>query len=212
METGSGAATVLGRRISAVVLQEVERLGCCGVVFASPPGPGTELLRSWLGPVLTVRAPDPGGVSDVAGALVANGASGRAVERLAWNVVAEALGEAEGLLCVGDTNKTQLLLDPGPLPARVLPLGDVWASQIHALTGRWALPPTLVHASAEQVAAWEDGLRAYLHRGLPPTAAFASLGPQADALQRALDAAEGARRGLLVPKLEAWTVGADLAR
>lgn len=211
METRSGASP-LGRRISAVVIQEVERLGCCGVVLASPPGPANELLRTWLGPMVTVRAPDPGGVSDVAGALVANGASGRAVERLAWRAVAEALGEAEGLLCVGDTNKTQLLLDPGPLPARVLPLGDVWASQIHAMTGRWALPPALVHASPDQVVLWEEALRAYLLQGTPPTSAFAPLGPQAEALRRALDAAEGARRGLLVPKLEAWTVGADLAR
>ena len=205
-------ASLLGRRISAVVLQEVERLGCCGVVIASPPGPGARLLQEWLAPAVTVRLPDPGGVSDVAGALVANGASGRAVERLAWRAVAEALGEAEGLLCVGDTNKTQLLLDPGPLPARVLPLGDVWASRIHAITQRWALPPALTHASPDQVALWEDALRAYLLQGLPPATAFAPLGPQADALRRALDAAEGTRRGLLVPKLDAWTVGADLAR
>ncbi|GMV08120.1 MAG: hypothetical protein AMXMBFR53_43950 [Gemmatimonadota bacterium] len=204
--------TRLAERVAAVVAAEVRRLGLEGVALASPPGPGSDLLARWLSPVGRVGTPDPGAVSDVAGALAAAGAPGAAVEGLAWRAVADALAAAERLLPVAATDKTGLLLDPAPLPARVVPLGDVWATTVRALAGRATLPPVLAHARPQDVERVEAALRAYLEEGLGPDAAFAALGPLGGPVRRALDAAEGRRRGLLVPKLEAWTVGADLAR
>lgn len=203
---------VAGRIIARVVAAEVARAGLSGAVLASPPGPVSDLLREWLSLTMRVRAPDAGAVADVAGALAAAGAPGDAVEALAWRSVAEAYGAADGLLPVGSTNKTELLLDPRALPARVLPLGDVWASTLGAQGRAAPMPPVLAFALPGEVDAVERALEDYLERGVGPDRVFASLGTLERPVRRALDAAEGRRRGLLVPKLTAWTVGCDLAR
>jgi hypothetical protein len=199
-------------RIAEVVATELRRTGRAGLVLASAPGPGSDLLARWLAPVARLRIPDKGAVADVAGALTAAGAPGATVEALAWRSVAEAMSEAEELLVLGSTNKTQILLDPGPLPARVLPLGDVWASWIRTHAGRAALPAVLTHVAPDQVEAAERALRDYLEGGVDPARAFGALGALGPPVRRALDASEHRRRGLLVPKLEEWTVGIDPAR
>lgn len=201
-----------GRIIAETVMAEVARTRAAGVVLASPPGPANDLIRRWLGVATRVCVPDAGAVSDVAGALAAAGAPAEQVEAQAWRAVAEVWGSAEGLLPIGSTNKTELLLDPAPLPARVLPLGDVWASELRERVGSASLPPVLAHAAPEEVASVEGALRDYLERGADPDVALGGLGDLARPVRAALDAAEARRRGLLVPKLTRWTVGCDLAR
>ena len=201
-----------GPVIAGVIATEVTRVGARGVVLASPPSASADLVRRWLAPSVRVVSPDAGAVADVAGALAAAGAPGPLVEGLAWRAVAEALGAADRLLPVGCTNKTELLLDPGPLPARVLPLGDIWASTLHARLGDASLPRVLAHATPVEVAAVDGALVEYLERGAPPAEAFARLGRMEGPVREALDRAEVRRRGLLVPKLTPWSVGSDLAR
>lgn len=205
-----GAAAVVA---AGVVRAELARWGLRGVVVASPPSAETRLLERWLAVAGPVLRPDPGVVADLAGAVAAAGAPARLVEGMAWRSAAEALAAAEGLLPLGGTNKTQLLLDPHPLPARVLPLGDVWASTVAAWTGEASRPPVLHDADAATLAATDAALAAYLEGGLPLARALGPLGaPLAGAVAAALDAAEWRRRGIVVPKLARWTVGADLAR
>lgn len=201
-----------GPVVAGVIRAAVTRAGLSGVVLASPPSPTADLVHRWLAPAVRFVVPDAGAVADVAGALAAAGAPGVLVEALAWRAVAEALGAAEALLPVGCTNKTELLLDPGPLPARVLPLGDVWACTLHARLGRASLPAVLARATPEEVAAVDGALAEYLERGAHPADAFARLGPLERDVLDALGRSETRRRGLLVPKLTAWAVGADLAR
>jgi len=201
-----------GLVVAGVIAEEVSRMGGHGVVLASPPSPAADLVRRWLAPLLRVVSPDAGAVADVAGALAAGGAPGTLVEALAWRVAAESLGAAEGLVPVGCSNKTELLLDPGPLPARVLPLGDVWASTLHARLGHAALPAVLAHATPAEVAAVDGALVEYLERGAAPAEAFGHLGRLERPVRDALDRSEVRRRGLLVPKLTPWAVGSDLAR
>jgi len=201
-----------GPVVAGVVAAEVKRSGGCGVVLASPPGPSAELVRRWLTPLVRVAEPNPGAVADLAGALAAGGAPAALVEDLAWRTAAEALGAAEGLLPVGCTNKTQLLLDPGPLPARILPLGDVWASTLLGRLGHAPLPAVLARATPVEVAAVDGALVEYLERGAAPADAFARLGALESRVRKALDRSEPRRRGLLVPKLTPWAVGSDLAR
>jgi hypothetical protein len=205
-------ATRTGRIIAEVVAAEVRRTGCRGVVLASPPGPEAALLGRWLGETLPLRRPDAGAVSDVAGALAAGGAPGRHVEALAWQVVAAAQGLAQDLLLLGATNKTVLLLEDAPLPARVLPLGDLWASDVARWIGDATVPTVVGDPSHGNVAIVDASLRAYLVEGVAPEVAFGPLGGDAPRIRAALDAAERRRRGLVVPKLEAWTAGIDLAR
>jgi len=201
-----------GPVVARVIAEEVAKTGGCGVVLASPPSASAELVRRWLAPSLRVAWPDAGAVADVAGALAAAGAPGTLVEALAWRAVAEALGAAERLLPVGCTNKTELLLDPHPLPARVLPLGDIWASTLHAGLGIASLPPVLARATPVEVAAVDGALVEYLERGAAPAEAFGRLGALEGPVRDALDRSAARRRGLLVPKLTSWAVGSDLAR
>ncbi|HKJ02378.1 MAG TPA: hypothetical protein VJ997_07985 [Longimicrobiales bacterium] len=201
-----------GGIVADVVAAEAARAGCRGVVLASPPGPESELLAWWLPSTLPLRTLDPGAVADVAGALASAGAPGPHVEALAWQAVARAQALAHRLLPVGTTNKIVLLLEDAPLPARVLPLGDVWASDVHRWSGRATLPAVLLDAGGAEVAAVEKALRDYLEEGMAPDAAFAPLGTLGPRVRAALDAAEPHRRGLVVPKLESWTAGIDLAR
>ncbi len=201
-----------GRLLADVVLAEVSRTRAAGVVLASPPGVATDLLRGWLEGRTHVVIPDPAIVSAVGRALAAVGTDGERVEGAAWRAVAETWGVGKGFLPIGSTNKTELLLDPAPLPARVLPLGDVWASQLREHLGSASLPPVLAGAAPDEVAAVEGALREYFERGLAPDAAFGGLGELEQPVRAALDAAEARTRGLLVPKLTPWTVGLDLAR
>lgn len=199
--------------VAGVVAAELSRTGLAGFVLASPPSPEGRLLTRWLAPLGPLRAPDPGAVADLAGALAAAGAPARQVESMAWRCAAEALAAAEGLLPLGATNKTQLLLDPDPLPARVLPLGDIWASAVWAHEGAApSLPPVLGGTPPGPLAVAEAALAAYLEGGVPLDEALAPLGASGHAVAAALDGAEWRRRGLVVPKLERWTAGTDLAR
>lgn len=201
-----------GRIVGEVVAAEVARTRSRGVILASPPGPEADLLARWLPSSLPLRYADPGAVSDVAGALAAADAPGTHVEALAWQVVARAQSLSQGLLPLGTTNKTALLLEDTPLPARVLPLGDVWATDVKRWAGGAALPAVLRGATAEEVVLAEHALRQYLEEGVAPGDAFNPLGSLAAPVRAALDAAEHHRRGLVVPKLERWTAGIDLAR
>lgn len=201
-----------GRIVAAVVVAEVARTGCRGVVLASPPGPEADLLAEWLPGELSLRRPDAGAVADVAGALVVAGAPGSHVEALAWQAVARAQALSQELLPLGTVNKTTLLLEDAPLPARVLPLGDVWASDVERWVGRATLPTVLRNARPDEIVAVEEALRDHLQEGVPPDTAFARLGTLGPPVRAALDAAERRRRGLVIPKLEKWTVGIDLAR
>lgn len=200
------------RIVGDVVAAEVARTRRRGVILASPPGPEANLLARWLPATLLLRRPEPGAVSDVAGALAAADTPGAHVEAMAWQAVAHAQALSQGLLPVGTTNKTLLLLGEAPLPARVLPLGDVWATEVKRWAGRAALPAVLRDAAPAEVAAVEEALRNYLTEGVSPDDAFAPLGSLAAPVRAALDAAEHRRRGLVIPKLEKWTAGIDLAR
>lgn len=200
------------RIVGEVVAAEVARTRSLGVILASPPGPEADLLARWLSPTLPLRHPEPGAVSDVAGALAAADTPGAHVEALAWQAVARAQSLSQRLLPVGTTNKTMLLLEDAPLAARVLPLGDVWATDVGRWAGGAALPALLRNASMEEVAAVEAALRRYLQEGVSPSDAFTPLGPLAAPVLAALDAAEHRRRGLVIAKLEGWTAGIDLAR
>lgn len=208
MDLRSHVAQVVAR----VVAAEVERTGAQGVVIASPPGDARNLLASWLTPTMSVLVAPADATAPLEAALEPTGAPAhhrRAVALRAW---AEAKAAAEPLLPVATLDKTGLLLGSGPLPARVLPLGDLFASDLRAMDCSVKLPPVLRGFDPDEVRRVDAALRAYLEGGDPPHVAFASLGELAERVRRALDAGEQRRRGLLVPKLARWTPGIDLDR
>ncbi len=119
-----------------------------------------------------------------------------------------------GALLAHPINKTALLLSSAAPPEPLLPLGDLWATDVRELAGGYTLPAP-VRALAEEVGGVDvlDGvLRAYFdeRRTLPD--ALAPLPESARArVAGALAAARFARRHLgLVPKLGPRTPGIDL--
>lgn len=121
----------------------------------------------------------------------------------------------EPALLAHPANKTALVLAGLAAPPEpLLPLGDLYASEVEALAGGWSAPAR-VRELAGRVGGIErlDALlRAHFDERRPLREALAPL-PE-DARRRLEDAVEAARFGrrrlVLVPKLGARTLGVDL--
>lgn len=116
-----------------------------------------------------------------------------------------------GALAADPANKTALLLGTIP-PVPLLPLGDLWASDVAALAGGWSAPVPVIEIAerAGGVEALDDALRSRVDRREPrgldalPSAA-------ADAVRSALAGGRAARmHPVLVPKIGFRTLGVDL--
>jgi hypothetical protein len=109
-------------------------------------------------------------------------------------------------------NKTALLLGGELPPEPLLPLGDLWATDVLALEGGWSAPAE-VEALAEAAGGIEalDGALRRLIDGRDP-AGLDALEPEVAARVRAmLDAGSASRRNpRIVPKLGARTLCVDL--
>jgi hypothetical protein len=115
-------------------------------------------------------------------------------------------------LAANPINRTALLLCGGVPPEPLLPLGDLYASEVAAMTGRWSAPPEVreIARAAGGVEELDDALRRWIDRrdprgldGLPPHAA--------EAVRRAFHAGRPARTWPhVVPKLGYRTLGVDL--
>jgi hypothetical protein len=126
-------------------------------------------------------------------------------------------------------NKTALLLGRSIPPEPLLPLGDLYATDIEQLTGSWSGPPEL-HELADLIRREERAgivadilpasgiyqvdstLRAMFERWVPAEEAVADLpaacrGPFLEAVQRGRFWRE---RAGLIPKLTTRTIGIDL--
>ncbi|HSJ14949.1 MAG TPA: hypothetical protein VK939_11070 [Longimicrobiales bacterium] len=139
---------------------------------------------------------------------------------LARDWAERALGEARvwpagsggAGLVAHPANKTVLLL--APVHAPLLPLGDLYASQVEALAGAWSAPPDVaaLAEAAGGIAMLDGALQRWLERGQGPEPAFRLLGTALAARLEALLARNRAARWRpgLVPKLGARTLGVDL--
>ncbi len=125
-----------------------------------------------------------------------------------------AAATAGGALIAHPINKTALLLSPSAPPEPLLPLGDLWATDVRELGGGYSLPAP-VRALAEEaggIEALDAVLRAHFDERRPLAEAIASMSATArERIQAALVAARFARRHVgLVPKLGPRTAGIDL--
>ena len=127
-------------------------------------------------------------------------------------LAARALAERKGLLLLGTATKTMLLLSPSPPWEQILPLGDVFASELLDLEGECTIPPVLDGVDVQTLRAVDDGLQSYLENGIGIQDALVTVTqPLRDEVAEALALA---RRGWhphpLVPKLRSHTLGIDL--
>lgn len=177
-----------------------------GIVVLEDWTPEGELLYEWLvrelGEARVWRAASLGG--NLQGVL-----RPEAQLLAAWRTARE-----EAALVAHPLNRTALLLG-GRVPwADLLPFGDLWASQVEALAGRWSGPPGLeaLAAAAGGIGALDSALARMLDRREPPGSALAGLPADTAAeVRERYDAGRWFRlRPRLVPKLAARTLGIDL--
>jgi hypothetical protein len=199
----------------ALRVERVVRGVCAAAVHTSDAGgivvlddwtPEGELVYEWLvrelGEAWVWRA-----------ASLSSNVQGLAAEE-AQQVGAWRAARTEGALIAHPANRTALLLG-GRLPAAdLLPLGDVWASEVEVLTGRWSGPPGVetLAGAAGGVARLDAALLRLLQQGADEEQATAVLStPVAAELLRLYRQGRWSRlRPRTVPKLGARTIGIDL--
>ncbi|HSU13426.1 hypothetical protein [Longimicrobium sp.] len=109
-------------------------------------------------------------------------------------------------------NKTALLLGGELPPEPLLPLGDLWASEVAALAGRWSAPEPVrrIAEAAGGIEALDAALRGSIDTR-DPAALDALSSDAASAVRRALAAGRPSRlHPRIVPKIGARTLGVDL--
>lgn len=209
---GTGEAR-LRTVVVGVVDSALRERGAGGVVLAGPESPERRLLVRWLGERAVVPADEAVAPVREVLAAAAPDAPPQVLEVEARRAVARARAAAEGLLCAAEIHKTTLVLASALPPEPVLPLGDVWASEVEAAAGACTVPAPLEGLVAPDAIASVDGaLRAHLESGVALEEALAPL--ESAVRERLADLLRrrpwGRFRMPLVPKLGARTVGIDL--
>lgn len=206
------------RVVVAVVAEAIREADAHGVVLASSPRPETALLERWFtAAAITVKIPDAEVVRAVADTLEASlgGDASEAVARSneeAHRAVARVIANREELIPVSAANKTELIWAERLPPEPLLPLGDLYASQIHALAGACTAPPPLVDIEPDRLRAVDKAIAQVVEDGVRPDVAFVELPSELrDAAFSAMH--RSAWKGILppvVPKLSRRTLGVDL--
>ncbi|MEE8148655.1 MAG: hypothetical protein V3T24_13685 [Longimicrobiales bacterium] len=208
----------VARVVVAVVAEALREADARGVVLASSPGPETALLERWFAAAaITVKTPDAEVVQAVADALETN-RSGDAAEAAAWaneearRAVARLIAAREELIPMSAANKTELIWAKRLPPEPLLPLGDLYASQIHALAGACTAPPPLAGIDPDRLDAVDKAVAQVVEDGVRPDVAFAQLPSELrDAAISAMTrSAWKATLPPVVPKLGRRTLGVDL--
>jgi hypothetical protein len=210
--------------ITGVIREALRYSGRTSVVFPSH-NPEGRLLEQWLTEAgIPFLNPAPELTHGVAELLEAAGAGssiredqaglGGGMTRDASDLAARAVALSRGgeSLLLGTENKTQLLLSFQPTVPPILPLGDLYASEVRVLAGDCTVPPPLAGIRPEQLSAVDSSLRAYFEDGLSADQAFSGIEPDRRRVVRRL--LEGSRKRWhplpLIPKLGDGTLGVDL--
>jgi hypothetical protein len=194
--------------VGDVIVEAVRSAEAAGVVVLDDWTPEGELAYEWLVGALGETRVWRGAslASNVQGA----GVDGADAQLLgAWHFASERAG-----LIAHPASKTTLLLG-GPLPhAHLLPLGDLYASQVAELAGGWSMPDELaaIAARAGGLELLDAALARLVDAREPPATALDALaGDTAGEVMRLYERGRYHRlRPRLVPKLGARTLGVDL--
>jgi hypothetical protein len=179
------AAQRVRRVVTRVCAVALAETGAAGIAMLDPDSPEGSLLSEWLLAAGIATHPLPTGSAGTSDDLVAHPAC-----------------------------KTSLLLS-GRLPlCDLLPLGDLWASQIAALGGGWSATSRLqeIASGAGGMAALDRALQRLVEGRMPAAEALQDLPAEtAREVQRLFESGRWSRRhNRLVPKLTGRTLGIDL--
>lgn len=210
----SSAGDRLADAVSAVVRAALEARAAARVALLDDGSPEAALAAGWLqaglGPerVVRVSASTPG-VESLLHAAAAVGGGVPAAELEALRLAARLL---PGAATAHPANKTALLLG-GPLPPEpLLPLGDVWASEVRELCGAWSAPHAVgeLASAAGGIEALDGALRGWLEGRDPRALDRLPAGVAGEVRARFAAGRADRIHPRVVPKLTARTLGVDL--
>lgn len=202
--------------VLGVVREALRKTGAVGVVVAGG-GPERSLLERWLvygGVEATAASPRAMALAQELLLAIAGVPDGGAVP---WphgpRVLASvALARKENLLLLGTDTKTHLLLSPTLPHASILPLGDLYASDLLEMEGACGVPPCLEGVDPKVLRAVDEGLHSWLESFMEPTEALSRV--EEPLRSRLLETLQEVRRRwiprYLVPQLRGPTLGIDL--
>jgi hypothetical protein len=212
MTDAERAGARIAEVVGAVARQALADRGLTRIALLADGGPeaalAARMLAAALGESVVLRVtadaadagPLPAGAADLPGWRVA-----QEVRRFRARLI-------EGALAAHPANKTALLLGGELPPEPLLPLGDLWATDVLALAGGWSAPPEVaaLAAAAGGIQALDDALRRRFD-GRDPSALAALPPAAADEARRRLAAGWASRRNpRTVPKLGGRTLCIDL--
>lgn len=203
----AGRAARIRRIVCDVVAAAVRDAGAGGIVVLDDWTPEGGLVHDWL--TAALGSDRVWRVSALAANIQTPMDPAEARVVAAWRAVRE-----RAALVAHPLNRTALLLGGAPPMADLLPLGDLYASQVEALTGDWSAPDDVAAAvaAAGGPAALDAALQHWLDTRMDAATALAPLGPELARQVAGLNA-RGRHfrlRPRLVPKLGTRTVGIDL--
>jgi hypothetical protein len=207
-----GRARRIAEVVGAVARQALADRGASRIALLDDGGPEAELAARLLAAAV--------GAERVVRATAGDGEM-ESVLHLAPHADRERLGEelrrmrarlTDDAVAAHPGNKTALLLGGELPPEPLLPLADLWATDVAELAGGWSAPPGVrriatlaggIEALDAALRRWADGRDAAALALLPPEAA--------EAVARALAAGRASRlHPRIVPKIGTRTLGVDL--
>ncbi|WP_420125209.1 hypothetical protein [Longimicrobium sp.] len=197
--------------IGAVARQALADRGVSRIALLDDGGPEARLAASILHAQLGEEAVISLGTADIDPVPLLGGSAGdaRRVDEEVRRMRARLTDDA---LAAHPANKTALLLGGEPPPEPLLPLGDLWATDVLALAGGWSASPE-IEALARDAGGIQalDGVLRRLVDGRDAAALDALPAEVAKRVRAMLAAGSAARRHpRIVPKLGGRTLFADL--
>lgn len=211
--------TVMEERARAIVMgvvgEVLRRSGANGAVVGGR-GPEGELLNRWITKsAIPLQAPSEEAVALVQASLPPKSSGvGRPGNRslVSYSLAARALAAQDDLLLLGTATKTTILLSPGLHLEPVLPLGDLFATEILAMQGECSVPTCLEGVAEGVLQTVDDALQRYLEGDMGIEDAFFQVDqPLRSLLEETLRRVQRwwiARP--LVPQFRSCTYGIDL--
>lgn len=200
--------------IGAVARQAMADRGLSRVVVVSDGGPETHLAERLLKRALGDGAVSLADVFSPPVAFELRGSAGLPPEAMRTETARFfARLSGAGALLAHPANKTALLLGGELPPEPLLPLGDLWASDVAELArGEWSAPEPVrqIVDAAGGIEALDAALRRWIDRR-DPAGLDALPDAAADAVRRAFAAGRASRlHSRITPKLGPRTLGIDL--
>ena len=204
------AARRIGEVVGAVARQALADHGRTRIALLDDGGPEARLAASIFRERIGAEAVVCVDAVEVDAAPLAGGSADEA--RVREEVRRMRARLVEGALPAYPANKTALLLGGELPPEPLLPLGDLWATEVLALCGGWSAPPAVAALAQEAggIQVLDTGLRRLID-GRDPSGLDVLPDDVAERVRSMLAAGSTSRRyPRIVPKLSVRTLCADL--